>query len=48
MNRTQKNALGALVIMSLTLTMLAYVFFQLFVLKKTPVVSPVGSCHWQF
>ncbi|MFZ0035571.1 MAG: DUF2178 domain-containing protein [Sedimentisphaerales bacterium] len=36
MNRTQKNALGALVIMSLTLTMLAYVFYQLFVLKKTP------------
>ena len=36
MNRTQKNALGALVTMSLTLTMCAYMFYQLFVLKKTP------------
>jgi uncharacterized Tic20 family protein len=36
MNRTQKTALGGLVTMSLTLTMLAYIFFQLFVLKKTP------------
>ena len=36
MNRTQKTALGSLVFVSLTLAMLAYVFFQLFVLKKTP------------
>jgi hypothetical protein len=37
MNRAQKTALGALVIMSLTLTMTSYMFYQLFVLKKTPV-----------
>jgi hypothetical protein len=36
MNRTQKTALGQLVVVLLTLAMLAYVFFQLFVLKKTP------------
>lgn len=36
-NRAQKTALGALVFVSSTLTMVAYVFFRIFVLKKTPV-----------
>jgi len=36
MNRAQKNAISALVFLFLTNTMFAYVFFQLFVLKKTP------------
>jgi hypothetical protein len=36
MNRAQKTALGSLVFVLLTLAMSAYVFFQLFVLKKTP------------
>jgi hypothetical protein len=36
MNRAQKIALGSLVFVLLTLAMFAYVFFQLFVLKKTP------------
>ena len=39
MNRTQKTALCYLVTALLTLTMLAYVFFQFFVLKKQ---CPVG------
>lgn len=36
MNRTQKTVLCNLVIMLVTILMLAYVFFQLFILKKTP------------
>ena len=36
MNRTQKTVLCSLVMVLLTLAMSAYVFFQLFVLKKTP------------
>jgi hypothetical protein len=36
MNRTQKTALGGLVFVLLTLSMLAYVFFKLFILKETP------------
>ncbi len=36
MNRTQKTVLCNLVIVLLTLTMLAYVIFQFFILKKTP------------
>jgi uncharacterized Tic20 family protein len=36
MNRTQKTALCHLVVVLLTLAMLTYIFFQLFVLKKTP------------
>jgi hypothetical protein len=36
MNRTQKAILCNLVIVLLTLAMLAFVFFQFFVLKKTP------------
>jgi hypothetical protein len=36
MNRAQKNAISALIFLFLTNTMFAYVFFQLFVLKKTP------------
>ena len=39
MNRTQKTALCYLVTALLTLTMLAYMFFQFFVLKKQ---CPVG------
>ncbi|MFA5553126.1 MAG: hypothetical protein WDA68_01015 [Phycisphaerae bacterium] len=37
MNRAQKNALAALVFLSSTSTIFAYVFFQIFILKKTPV-----------
>jgi hypothetical protein len=37
MNRAQKTALCALVFLLSTLTILSYVFYQLFVLKKTPV-----------
>lgn len=36
MNRTQKAALGNLVVMLLSVAMLAFVFFRLFILKKTP------------
>ena len=36
MNRTQKNALSALMFLLLTNTMFVYVFFRLFVLKNTP------------
>jgi len=36
MNRTQKAVLCNLAIMLLTVLMLAYVFFQLFILKETP------------
>ena len=36
MNRTQKAVICNLAIMLLTISMLAYVFFQFFVLKKAP------------
>ncbi|MCJ7778805.1 MAG: hypothetical protein MUP16_10890 [Sedimentisphaerales bacterium] len=37
MNRAQKNALGGLIFLLTTFTMMSYVFFRIFVLKKTPV-----------
>ncbi len=37
MNRAQKNALGGLIFLLSTFTMMSYVFFRIFVLKKTPV-----------
>ena len=36
MNRTQKTALCALVFLLSMLTMMSYVFYQIFILKKTP------------